>query len=93
MIGAMSATLLFTEDLSAARLEIDRAGGRVLHVLTPSVVVAELPQGAALSTCTTARPADLDPASARLADAWDASARAISPGEGLPWDSPGKEPP
>ncbi len=89
----MSATVLFTHDLSAARLQIDRAGGRVLHVLTPSVVVAELPEGAALGACTKVRPPDLDAASARLADAWDASVKTPSAAEGLPWDSAGKEPP
>ena len=89
----MRATLLFTHDVSAARAEIDRAGGRLLHVLTPSVVVAELPEATPLSACTTVRPADLDPASARLADAWEASMGKRSPTEGLPWDAPGKEPP
>jgi hypothetical protein len=89
----MRATLLYTHDVSAARAEIARAGGRLLHVLTPSVVVAELPEAISLSACTTVRPADLDPASARLADAWEAPVEKRSASEGLPWDAPDKEPP
>ena len=89
----MSAILLFTNDVSAARAEIARVGGRTLQVLTPSVVVAEVPEDVVLASSTLVRPSDIDDASARLADAWQASKVTVVATEGLPWDAPGKEPP
>jgi len=89
----MTAILLFTHDVSAAGAEIARLGGRVLHVLTPSVVVADLPEDVVLAESTPARPSDLDDASARLADAWQAPTAKVVPSDGLPWDTPGKEAP
>lgn len=89
----MGPILLFTQDVTAASAEIARVGGRILHVLTPSVVVAEVPEGAVLAASTTVRPGDLDQMSARLADAWRASLAKTGPTEVLPWDAPGKEGP
>ena len=89
----MPARLRFTRDLSAATAEIARAGGRVLQVLTPSVLVAELPDDVELAASTGVRPTDLDEMSARLSDAWETSKSKKAPTEILPWDTPGKEPP
>ena len=89
----MSAILLFTHDLSAASAEIVRAGGRLLHVLTPSVLVADMPDDFALDASTTMRPGDLDETSVRLADAWQGSQAHVVATEALPWDAPDKEPP
>ena len=88
----MTEVVLYTDDVPAARVEITAAGGRVRHVLTPSVLVAELPAGAALHASTTERPSSLDPMSRRAVDAWTA-ARSRSATEGLPWDTPGFVPP
>jgi hypothetical protein len=88
----LSEVLLYTDDATQARQEITRAGGRVLHVLTPSVLVADLPMPATLETCTTVRPEGLDPVSVRVADAWAARSEKAAT-ESIPWDSPGYEPP
>jgi hypothetical protein len=89
----VQARLLFTRDLSAATAEIARAGGRVLQVLTSSVVVAEMPDDIALAASTGVRPGDLDETSARLSDAWEAAKSKKAPTEILPWDTPGKKSP
>ena len=85
--------LCFVENMAAARAEISSVGGRILHVLTPSVLVAAIPDGVALDTCTTRRPSDLDPASARIVDAWLTSKTKPTPTESIPWDHPGFEAP
>jgi hypothetical protein len=85
--------LLYTDDAGAASAEIDGAGGRVLHVLTPSVLVADVPAAALLSTCRAEPPTDLDPASADAAAAWSASRAKPRAPEWIPWDSPGFEAP
>ena len=89
----MQARRLFTRDLSAATAEIARAGGRVLQVLTPSVVIAEVPDDVALAASTGVRPTDLDETSARLSEAWEAAKSKKAPNEILPWDTPGKQSP
>jgi hypothetical protein len=90
----VSEVLLYTDDATQALEEIAHAGGHVLHVLTPSVLVAELPMPVTLTTCTTVRPESLDPDSARVADAWTAArSKQAATAEGIPWDSPGYEPP
>jgi hypothetical protein len=85
--------LLYTGDLALTRDEIARAGGRVLLVLTPSVIVASVPEDTALRTCSTARPGGLDPTSIRASDAWLARRLKGEPEPGIPWDTPGYEPP
>lgn len=85
--------LLYTKDLSLTRTEIVGAGGRIVHVLTPSVIVASLPENARLHTCTTARPSELDPMSVRAADAWLSQGQKSSDETSIPWDTPGYEPP
>jgi hypothetical protein len=85
--------LLYTEDVEAATAEIENAGGRVLHVLTRSVIVAEVPSAAALSTCTRQSPSDLDPASADAAAAWNAAQAKPKDSNWLPWDTPGFDAP
>ena len=84
--------LLYTDDATQAHQEITRSGGRVLHVLTPSVLVADLPMPTALETCTTVRPEGLDTVCVWVADAWLAL-WVWAATESIPWDSPGYEPP
>src|SRR3712207_1990595 len=91
-IGArhsMSDIVYYTDDTAAAREEIVRAGGRVLHVLSSAVLIADMPSSATLRTCTTTRPEDLDPESARVADAWIAAQTKPKATGGIPWDTPG----
>jgi hypothetical protein len=89
--------LLYTHDVALTREEIGRAGGRIIHELTPSVIVASVPSHARLQTCTTVRPGELDPTSVRAADAWLATRLATrsrsSEEASLSWDAPGYEPP
>jgi hypothetical protein len=59
-----------TDGAVQARQEITRAGGRVLHMLAPSILVAELPTPAALKRWTTVRPEEPDPVSVRVVNAW-----------------------
>jgi hypothetical protein len=90
----MKDVLLYTNDETRTRDEIARAGGHVTHVLTPSVLVAELPDGTTLVSATTERPENLDAASTQVADAWHvARAKRESAPENIPWDAPGYEPP
>ena len=89
----MMEILCFVENMAVARDEIASVGGRTLHILTPSVLVAEIPEGVALNACTTRRPKDLDPTSARVVDAWLKSKTVPAPTEHIPWDHPGFEPP
>lgn len=89
----MREVLLYTDNETRTREEIARAGGRVTHVLTPSVLVADLPDGAELETGTTERPAGLDAMSAKVANAWKASRSKPESKESIPWDTPGYEPP
>ncbi len=92
--------LLFTADEPAAKAEIERAGGRIVHQFSPTVLVAELPDGVdpAGFTAAAVEPAGpVDYATQLAIDAWIANsalgAAAPSPTEGLPWDTPGYEPP
>jgi hypothetical protein len=83
----------FTYDMALARAEIASVGGRILHVLTPSVLVAEVPDGIALKTCTTTRASELDPASVRAVDAWLTSKAKSPAAETMAWDDPDREAP
>lgn len=89
----MNEILCYTEDEEGAREEIARAGGRVTHTLTPSVLVVELPPGTTLTTCLTAPPPTLDETSARVAAAWKIARAKPAPAEIIPWDTEGFEPP
>jgi hypothetical protein len=89
----MRGRLLFTRAIAAATAEVARVGGRVLQVLTPSVLVAELPDDVELAASTDVRPADLDGTSARLSDAWEIAKSKKVPNEVLPWETPRKESP
>jgi Tectonin domain len=92
--------LRFTEDETAARAEVTRAGGRIVHQFSSTAFVVELPDSADLNALTqsTAEPtAPLDEMTELAVNAWRSrearGERAASPTEGLPWDTPGYEPP
>jgi hypothetical protein len=89
----MNEVLCYTGDENGTRAEIESAGGRVVHVLTPSVLVAELPAGATLTTCSTEPPAALDDMSARVAEAWRAARSKAPSTENIGWDTEGFEAP
>lgn len=89
----MSETVFFTDDMALARAEITAAGGRTMHVLTPSVLVADVPDGIALKTCTTTRPTKLDAASARAVAAWQMAKVKAPAAETRRWDDPDFEAP
>lgn len=89
----MTEVLCYTNDEQGAREEIARAGGRVVHTLTPSLLVAELPPGTTLMTCATEPPATLDDISTRVAEAWRAARAKPASTESIPWDAEGFEPP
>jgi hypothetical protein len=86
--------LLYTEDYDRAREEIERLGGQVRQVFTPYVLTAVVPEDAALTASSAEPPPKLDPISRMMADAWRARASKVAAsGEGIPWDTPGYEPP
>ena len=96
--------LRFTQDEAAAKAEVERLGGRIIHQFTPAAFVAELPAAVDLSTLTasSAQPTQPVDATTQLAvDAWTTATAAKqeriegapSPTEGLPWDTPGFQPP
>ena len=96
--------LRFTQTLAAASEEVTRWGGRITQQFSPTVFVAELPDGAdeAAMTASTAQPTQpLDEASQLAVDAWNngvqarstRAGQARSATEGLSWDTPGYEPP
>lgn len=89
----MNEVLCYTDDENGAREEIARAGGRVVHALTASVLVAELPPGASLTRCSTAMPPTLDEISARVVNAWRAARTKARPETIIAWDTEGYEPP
>jgi len=86
--------LLFTADMTHACDEIERIGRRVLHVLNERLLVADVAKPETLKASTTERPADLDPDSVQLAEAWNAAQHKMkAEGEIIPWDAPGFKPP
>ena len=56
--------LRYTQDEMAARAEVARFGGRVVHQFSPTAFVAELPDAVDLTTLT-ASTSQLDPAARR----------------------------
>jgi hypothetical protein len=65
--------LLFANDEAAAASAVSGSGGRLLHVFTPRVFVADLPtdvEPGQLSSVSTVAPADLDDLSRMFAEAW-----------------------
>ena len=90
----MKELLLYTEDFDRAREEIERLGGQVRQVFTPSVIAAQVPEDAALTASSIDPPPDLDDISRMMADAWRSRASKVAASsEGIPWDTPGYEPP
>ncbi|WP_417914739.1 hypothetical protein [Candidatus Electronema sp. JM] len=96
--------LRFTQDMAAAREEVARLGGRVIHQFSSVVFVAELPDETDITalTASSEEPTQpLDEISELAVIAWTTAAEekrsrleaAPSPTEGLSWDTPGYEPP
>ena len=84
--------LLYAADADQAAADVVDLGGRVLHVLTTRVLVADLPASVVPPSCTTEPPAELDEGSVRAAAAWAASRSKPRTGT-IPWDAPGYEAP
>lgn len=90
----MKEQLLYTNDPERARAEVERCGGHVRQVFTPHVFVADVPDDAQLTASTPDAPPDLDERSRLMVDAWRSRAsKRGDPMEGIPWDTPGFEPP
>ena len=89
--------LLYTQELQAAKQEIESLGGRIAHQFTDVVLVASLPDlidPLALAKSSLTVPHGLDEVSKIAADAWTAVGSqpglvALDPRRGLPWDTPG----
>ena len=95
--------LRFTQDETAAKLEVESLGGRIVHKFSPTAFVAELPETADSTglTASTSQPTQpLDEATQLAVTAWAATTNkqaraegAPAPNEGLSWDTSGFEPP
>jgi hypothetical protein len=95
--------LLHASDETTAAAAVNEAGGRLLHVFTPQLFVAELPAEAdprGLPNVSLTPAADASELETLLTRAWEglqqqqASARFALSGEpALKWDTPGFEPP
>ena len=98
--------LVFTSDVPAARQSVAGVGGRVVHVLTPHLLVIALPGDVPIDqvrSVSARLPDTLDRRERRIADAWTIrlgpssdpaarlAARAAAPM--LPWTAVGKAPP
>lgn len=85
--------LLYLQDISAARQEIEAAGGRITQILGPHVLVANLPQQVDVSSlkAVSREPVvQLDSEESALATAWK-TFREKPPQKQKPrsWDTPG----
>lgn len=90
----MKELLLYTNEPERARAEVERCGGQVRQVFTPRVFVASVPEDAELTASSADAPPDLDDTSRMMAEAWQSrAAKPADPLRGLPWDTPGYEPP
>lgn len=101
----MREMLLQSPDLAAAEREVSALGGAVAVRLTPTLVVARLPEAVAPESLRAARAvreeeqAGMSESDARAVRAFFLKQRMEAdpdrkiPGEGLPWDAPGFEPP
>ena len=93
--------LRFTQDETAAKQEVEYLGGRVVHKLSPTAFVAELPETADSTglTASTSQPTQpLDEATQLAVTAWTETIderveAARDANEGLPWNAEGKEGP
>ena len=97
--------LVFAKDPATVATEVESTGGRVLHALTPHLLVIELPETVtsdAIRSASHAEPAGLEGTERALADAWlskfgrvsrateRSAAQAVPP---VAWDAPGHTPP
>ena len=92
----MADHLLFTSDPAAARVEIERLGGRISQLFTNRVFVGALPDDvdpSDLAAASGTRPDDLDATSVIMSDAWRAREAKPPSTEAIPWDAPGFKPP
>jgi len=101
----MREVLLRSDDLAAAEREVRSHGGAILFRLGPTLVVARLPETAAPESFHAARAVReeeqtaMSESEARAVRAFFLKQRTEAdpdrklPGEGLPWDAPGFEPP
>ena len=93
--------LLYTQELQAAKQEIESLGGRIAHRFTDAVLVASLPDlinPLTLAKSSSTVPPGLDEVSKIAADAWTSvgstpGLAALEPKRGLSWDAPGHKPP
>jgi hypothetical protein len=93
--------LLFTKDIQKTKKEIKKLGGRITHILSKKVLVAQLPYTVdvkALKMSELRPPKKLDSASKAAMDAWKAKQKKeklIKPSEheGKAWDTPGYKAP
>ena len=93
--------LLFTDDINAAREELEDLGAQITQEFTKHVFVANLPDEvspAQLRAATTTQPENIDEVSALAATAWNnlqrkAAERSAPSRDGIRWDTPGFEPP
>jgi hypothetical protein len=89
----MKERLLYTQDVREATAEVERLGGQVRQVFTPSLLVAVLPDEASPTTSSADPPAEVDEVTRMMAEAWHARSGREAAQEAIPWDTPGFEPP
>jgi hypothetical protein len=97
----MKETLLFTERMTSAMTEIQAHEGSIIHVFGNQAMVVHLPDSVApgaLAHSSVKQPKDLDETVLLLINGWrDAKAMRSTnskvDGEGLAWDTAGREGP
>ena len=96
----MRQILQFTENESAAKVEIESFGGRIIHQFSPIAFVAELSDDVKRSQLTESTreiPEDMDLGTKLATDAWLENTAegepSPTPEEGLAWDTEGYEAP
>lgn len=89
----MKELLLYTSDVASAVREVNQLGGQVKQVFTPALLVAVVPEDASLTASTPNPPSEIDDTSRMMAEAWHSRAKRGPVEEGIPWDTPGFEPP
>lgn len=104
-MSVMRNVLLHTGDITAAEKEVRALGGVITIRLTPTLVVARLPGNVPAETLRAARAVSEEEQAAMsngdaravraffLKERTDANPDREIPGQGLPWNAPGFEPP
>ena len=92
--------LLFTDNIEAAKAEVEAKGGRITHKFSPEVFVAHIPQSLdirGLQKSQSSPKKKLEPTVKIAVEAWKAhfQKKETTPSrtEGLRWDSPRYQPP